>query len=68
MTDLTAAHTCGRVHRTKPGLMGYLDLYRQRRALAKLDDSRLLDLGLTREDALREANRAIWDAPQHWYR
>ena len=67
MTDLTAAHISRRTCRRKPGLLGYLDLYRQRRALAGLDDAQLLDLGLTRAEALREANRAIWDAPQNWY-
>ena len=67
MTDLTAAHISHPMRRTKTGLMGYLDLYRQRRALAAMDESQLLDLGLTRAEALKEANRAIWDAPHHWH-
>lgn len=67
MTDLTAAHVSRPMRRRTGGLLGYLDLYRQRRALAALDDTQLLDLGLTREEALSEANRAIWDAPHHWY-
>jgi uncharacterized protein YjiS (DUF1127 family) len=46
--------------------MGYIDLYRQRRALAGLDDARLADLGLSRDEAETEANRPIWDAPVHW--
>jgi len=37
------------------------DVWRQRRALAELDDHRLDDLGLTRRDAAREAARPIWD-------
>ncbi|MDA8747920.1 DUF1127 domain-containing protein [Litoreibacter sp.] len=67
MTDLTAARTSPRLSRRGKGFLGYLDLYRQRRALAALDDTQLLDLGLTRDEALREANRSIWDAPNHWY-
>ncbi len=34
---------------------------RQRRALAELDDHQLADIGISREDAEREANRAFWD-------
>ncbi len=68
MTDFAAVHISQPSRRTKPGLMAYLDLYRQRRALAAMDETQLLDLGLTRDDAIREANRAIWDAPQNWYR
>jgi uncharacterized protein YjiS (DUF1127 family) len=35
----------------------------QRRALRLLDDHQLKDLGLSRADALREANRPFWDVP-----
>lgn len=48
------------------GLMSYFDLYRQRRALAALDDHQLRDLGLTRAQAEAEAARPLWDAPAHW--
>jgi len=41
-------------------------LYSQRKALAKLDASDLRDLGLTRAQALEEANRPIWDVPSNW--
>ena len=40
----------------------------QRRALIALDDALLRDIGLTRSEALREARRPFWDAPQHWRR
>ncbi|GAW35949.1 hypothetical protein RA2_03017 [Roseovarius sp. A-2] len=43
------------------GLM--LDVFRQRRALLRLDDTALTDLGLTRREALREATRPFWDLP-----
>ena len=46
----------------------YLALAAQRRALRKLDGTALKDLGLTREEALAEAARPIWDVPANWRR
>ncbi|MEZ5722037.1 MAG: DUF1127 domain-containing protein [Paracoccaceae bacterium] len=43
-----------------------LELRRQRRALARLSDHLLTDVGLTRAEAEREARRALWDVPGHW--
>ena len=40
-----------------------ISVYRQRRALAKLDEQALSDLGLTREEAETEARRHFWDLP-----
>ncbi|WP_417523174.1 DUF1127 domain-containing protein [Marinovum sp.] len=51
-----------------PRLADLLALHRQRRALARLDASRLDDLGLSRDEALREADKPIWDVPAHWSR
>ena len=68
MTDLTAARSSYSSHRARKGLFGYLSLYRQRRALATMDNRQLQDLGLTRAEALQEARRPVWDAPAHWYR
>jgi len=45
-----------------------LSLREQRRALARLDDSRLADIGLSRPQAMHEANRAAWDVPSTWRR
>lgn len=42
--------------------------WRQRRALATLDDHRLTDLGLDPEDVAREVRRPIWDVPAGWRR
>ena len=42
--------------------------YRQRRALARLEDAALIDLGLTRREAQIEANRPLWDVPATWRR
>lgn len=39
---------------------------RTRTRLALLDDRLLKDIGLTREEAAREAARCSWDAPRHW--
>lgn len=49
-------------------LLALADLRRSRRSLAKLDPERLRDLGLSHEQALREAHRPVWDAPEHWLR
>ena len=43
-----------------------LGLARQRRALARLDDRALKDIGVTRQDAQAEAARPLWDAPDNW--
>jgi len=54
--------------RTKRSLLDYLDLYKQRRALAKLDTAQLHDVGLNQADVEAELRRPIWDAPSHWNR
>ncbi len=38
-----------------------LDVARQRRQLLALDERTLKDIGISRIDALREANRHFWD-------
>lgn len=68
MTDFTSSLSRF-AHSSRPqrsGLMRYLDLYRQRRALAALDADGLNDIGVSREAAQAEARRPIWDAPRHW--
>jgi uncharacterized protein YjiS (DUF1127 family) len=40
---------------------------RSRRALRRLDDRLLDDIGLTREAADREAAEPAWNAPLHWF-
>ena len=66
MTDFTCSPALSRPAHQKIGLMGYVDLYRQRRALAALDDTRLADIGISRHEAEAEASRPIWDAPDYW--
>ncbi|WP_040818436.1 DUF1127 domain-containing protein [Litoreibacter arenae] len=65
MTDLTCTTPLRRTDR-RIGFMGYFALYRQRKALAALDDTSLTDIGLTRAEADAEAQRPVWDAPAHW--
>ena len=43
-----------------------LVVWQQRRVLARLDDARLYDIGLSRADAQREAKRPLWDVPNGW--
>lgn len=43
-------------------------LYRQRRRLAQLDRHMLDDIGISRQQALDESRRPLWDAPDHWLR
>ncbi len=48
-------------------LLRWQELARQRRALLRLDDSMLKDIGISRVDALREADRPFWDeGSQSW--
>lgn len=41
-------------------------LWRQRRALASLDDAALDDIGVSRACAVQESERPFWDVPSHW--
>lgn len=59
--DAPALPRTSRPRRITLGRM--LDVYRQRRALLRLDATALADIGLTRRDALREATRPFWDLP-----
>ena len=49
-------------------LTSMLTVRAERRRLAELDDATLRDIGLTRDQALREALRPIWDVPPRWRR
>ncbi len=72
-----SAHTChsaAAIPSAKPrarfGLLSFvtnrLDLLNQRRQLSTLDARTLEDIGISRRDALKEAGRPIWDAPESW--
>lgn len=67
MSSLIKTHALpARALSNRISLFSLFDLARERRALARMDDARLADLGLTREDALAEAKRPFWDVPSHW--
>ena len=65
MNDLAAAigvaQLARRADRVITTLLRWYELSRQRRALLRLDDHMLKDIGLSRVDALREADRRFWD-------
>lgn len=44
-----------------------LQLRASRRRLAELDPHMLCDIGLTRDEAEKEALLPLWDAPQTWH-
>ena len=64
------SETCPKPYLRAPraSLIDMLSLARQRRALKRLDNTALDDLGLTRLDAQKEARRPLWDVPSHWRR
>ena len=47
-------------------LASLFDLWRSRRALARLDEDALKDVGLTKNDAKSESQRPVWDVPENW--
>ena len=49
-----------------PSIRQMAALRRQRKALTRLDDAALRDMGLTRSDVATEAKRAAWDVPANW--
>ncbi|WP_171101859.1 DUF1127 domain-containing protein [Ruegeria sp. HKCCD7255] len=67
MTQLTLSKAV-RARRvwTLRSLWSLLSLARQRRALAHLDEHALEDIGVTRDEACKEAKRPIWDVPDNW--
>lgn len=49
-------------------LVSMLTVRAERRRLAELDDAILRDIGLSRDEALRESLRPMWDVPPRWRR
>jgi uncharacterized protein YjiS (DUF1127 family) len=65
---LPGTHRHSLMRRLSRALLTRLELRRSRSRLALLDDHLLKDIGVRREDALAEAAKTVWDAPDHWYR
>ena len=70
---MTTLNTSARTFTTqRPSVVRMVKLavsaHRQRRALRKLDNAALNDLGLTYDQAKREAKRPFWDVPATWRR
>ena len=66
---LSTASRCIPARRRRAGALSELiGLWRQRRSLSRLDAHLLSDIGLTAEEAAREASRPLWDAPRTWLR
>lgn len=66
MTYMTHTHDRTRPQPRRNSLRNLFALSRQRRALARLDDRVLDDIGVSRDKALQEAQRPVWDVPQNW--
>lgn len=49
-----------------PSFLGLYALWRSRKALSNLSTEQLADVGLSADQAQREATRAPWDVPAHW--
>ncbi len=46
-------------------LLAFVRLSNERKQLKSLTDAQFDDIGVSRDQAVAEANRALWDAPTH---
>ncbi len=69
-TFTTNVHPTGRRHVARPSFWQWLiaafAARRQRARLSQLPPHLLKDIGLSQEEADREAKRGMWDVPEHW--
>jgi uncharacterized protein YjiS (DUF1127 family) len=67
MSDIAICHPAPTPRRSLITRLRHLyGIWRQRRALARLSNAQLQDIGVTRAQADAEAARPFWDAPPHW--
>jgi uncharacterized protein YjiS (DUF1127 family) len=68
MAYIPQSHTAcsARPRRARLGLRHVFALWKQRRALARMEDWQRQDLGLSEHDIAVESRRAPWDAPETW--
>ena len=57
------APVCAAPQTSRRSFSFILKVWSERRSLARLDESRLADLGITQAAAAREMARPIWDLP-----
>lgn len=60
-TRIAARPSAGRL-----SLRHVLEIWRSRRALARLDADALEDIGVSAASARSEAGKPIWDVPETW--
>jgi len=66
-TDIITRHALMKpAARRLPNLHTIFDVWKSRRALARLDAQRLDDIGLNAARAARESAKPIWDVPTTW--
>ena len=69
LTDFTSRpHAASAPRRSRVSLATLFDVWRSRRALARLDTSALSDIGVDPSSAMHEAAKPIWDVPATWRR
>ncbi len=69
MTQIAVSRPCPATCSARtPWLKRVFAAARQRRALARLDDRGLRDIGVTRIQAEAEIARPFWDAPDSWHK
>jgi len=67
MTFITSSRSAARSSARRTTPLGRLfGIWRQRRALSRLDADALRDIGISRTEAETEARRPFWDAPDTW--
>ena len=66
-TDITTRHhTAKSTSRASFSLRTVLDVWKSRRALARLDRRGLEDIGIDPARARHESTKPIWDVPATW--
>ena len=66
LADFLDTRSISSAHRTSLNLKKRLAVWQTRRALAELDSERLKDVGISSEEARREARLSVWDVPDSW--
>ncbi|MCG6882544.1 MAG: DUF1127 domain-containing protein [Silicimonas sp.] len=68
---ITTASRFPQARATRRGIVGTIfkamAIRRERKKLSRLDAALLRDIGKNRQDAITEASRAVWDAPNRWF-